>query len=147
MQSVLSPQGALVSLAPANKGPRHLKYEHYKSVELLPYVERPIPPLHKRRPCNQVGAWGETPCKNFLSPQKFSVPKMCWAWLKTIGHSLRNLDPYQKTLRHPFEDFLATVLRTIWGNRLETVSHELQGAGQKAIMINIQTKMEINCSR
>jgi len=31
----------------------------------------------------------------------------------------------------PIENFLATVLGTIWGNQLDTLSHELQGAGKK----------------
>ena len=39
-----------------------------------------------------------------------SPEKICWALLKTIGHSLKNLGPSQKTLRHPWCHKLVTGL-------------------------------------
>jgi len=37
-------------------------------------------------------------------PENFFLPpgNMCWAQFKTIGYRLKNLDPSQKTLRHPW---------------------------------------------
>jgi len=36
---------------------------------------------------------------------------MCWTYFKTIGHSLKNLGPSQKTLRPPG---VPSWLRTCW---------------------------------
>jgi len=35
---------------------------------------------------------------------------MCWTHFKTIGHSLKNLSPSQKILRHPWYPKLVTGL-------------------------------------
>jgi len=44
------------------------------------------------------------------------------------------------------EDFLATVLHAIWGNRLETVSHDSWAPRSwkksRGFVVNVQTKME-----
>ena len=47
-----------------------------------------------------------------VSPYKIVLPpgKMCWAQVKTIGQSLKNLGPSQKTLRHPWCPKLVTGL-------------------------------------
>jgi len=49
----------------------------------------------------------------------------------------------------PIENFLATVLGTIWGNQLEAVSHELEGAGkeQKDLWSTYKQRWKTNCSR
>jgi len=38
--------------------------------------------------------------------------KMCWTYFKTIGHSLKNLSPFQKTLRPPWCPKLVTGLNS-----------------------------------
>jgi len=45
---------------------------------------------------NQGGAGGRSLACNIFRPSG----KMGWTFLKTIGHSLKNLGPSQKTLRH-----------------------------------------------
>jgi len=53
---------------------------------------------------------GAKPTHLFVPPGKIG-----WAYLKTIGHSLKSLGPSQKTLRHPWCPKLVTGLgKIVW---------------------------------
>ena len=55
---------------------------------------------------NQGVAGGLRPPRKFFAPSG----KICWAYFKTIEHSLKNLSPSQKTLRPPYCPKLVTGL-------------------------------------
>jgi len=60
---------------------------------------------------NQGRKGGEASPANFVDPPG----KICWAKLKTVGHSLKNLGPSQKTLRPTWCSKLVTGLgKTVW---------------------------------
>ena len=56
---------------------------------------------------NQGGAGGAKPPLEKISPP---LEKMCLTYFETIGHSLKNLSPSQKTLRPPWCPKLVTGL-------------------------------------
>jgi len=78
-----------------------------KNQPLIIYIYNFFSPKVTIRPVTR----GNLPAKLFALHGKF-----CWAQLQTIGHSLKNLGPSQKTLRHPWCPKLVTGLVTIFLN-------------------------------
>jgi len=65
---------------------------------------------------------------------------MCWTNFKTIGQSLNNLDPSQKTLRPTWCPKLVTDLRTIMLRNNQRVEHHWVQAQRRGTMEAISSQ-------